>query len=417
MKNALLFYFIFLIGIVLTSCQSKTLEKTYTYTLEKTIEIPIAKEACSPINEILFSDIVKFHGKEVLVHYRPDFYAIHFYDIQNGTLIHTIPTEEYRLSGFHYHNEDSIFIMYENPWLQFEEFLKLIDITGKVKHNYHFDHPYEDPCIFDSYLPEESIRIENPINGMQYKDNKILFTFRSFNGAAIGTEKHTKQKTPILGVYDLASEKVTLSENYWYPNAGEGVYYPSVNSFLSVACFNEKGNPVVRYLFSSTLSEWDLKTNENHSISHPSPLLDTIKPMQKAAYDYPNSYEYHASYYNLLFDPYREMYYSLFKISNDFGNAMQSFTVCDKNMKFNTEIAVDKFNTYNPIFLEDYVVGFERNTENKIILKYYSVELQNKSQTNEVKTLRDSARRTISHQSAWFHKRFPIHLKKNKDVQ
>ncbi len=284
------------------------------------------------------SQLVEIDNANILV-FSVNSKKLSFYDIDKGKKTHEIILDTNKiLNSFYYINKDSILILYKCFYPvsiedESENQMQLIDYNGKIKTKFRFDvadTKWIDKIGLEKLLPliEFDVAIGN---------NAFFTTFSEQNGD-LGTKEFLDNPLPFLMRYNFKEQKFYVSDTNSFPNIKEGDYYPTS---LNVKYFSESVNgfPVIRYLYSSDIFEWDYKNDKLITHKLKSRLLDSVEPFAK-----PTRYHFNKlknGFLHVHFDKYRKLYFLDNYYSDDFyynGTPMYSAIIANEKFEYLGEI-------------------------------------------------------------------------------
>ncbi|HOE38360.1 MAG TPA: hypothetical protein PLG05_02780 [Bacteroidales bacterium] len=379
---------ILIASILLFSCQKQ--EKSIVLNKEKSVLVDLREEPMSIVTPYSVQ-VVNFDNKEVLVAYFFDSNFLYFFDMNNGEILEKTPLGYRRVEGFHVASNDSIFVLYSNQfndgYIDSTNFVRM-NSKGNILDYYAFEHPQiasKDKTLlqkdFAFYPICRSVNL--PKSG-----DLVVLDLTKWYPEDIGTSEFMKTKTPVLAVFDLHDKTFRVCEEYWYPGIKEGVYYPGQDHAYST-CISKSGNPLSRFFFSGTLTEWDVQNNKLITHEFKSQLVDSIYPISKPATHYTN--ELDAQYRTINYDPYRDLYFSVLWFNpNIYGYGAYSLVVSDGSFKYLGEIFYPGIGTWSPLFTKDYIIGFNDDVDGFLSIDFYKIDKGDMQQSDYIKSIKDS---------------------------
>jgi hypothetical protein len=379
-KNTVFILFCF--GCLLLFSCKKNIEKieprVYDIEIAKTINILLEEEDRDWMNMYsLPYDLVDIDKKPMLIVNNSIYKKLSFYDIESGKKVNEIFTDENKiLISYKYINKDSIFCFYEgdydNPDLINANYgqIQLIDNKGNIKRNYIYH--VDNPDIANKGLDiSRIIPPRAPEKILQTSGHNIFFSSESYMYNDLGTTEYINDPTPCLMYYDINKQKINLSKHSVLPYIKEGIYYPTDFDFENM-CMSANNLPLVRYVYSSDVFEWDYANDKIIPYSLKSRLLDTIKPSSKPTYHYSKNLE--AAYTHIFYDKNNELYFSYLYFMDDFyekNNATNSsIIITNKDFEYLGEIYNCSFYP-GELSVKDYFIDYNFTNNDSIIEVYY----------------------------------------------
>src|SRR5574344_655458 len=304
------FIFSFFLIMIFYSCNDNK-PKPSVYELQVIKSKTIALEEGDNFLWIFNSQLVEIDGANVLIMRGSDNgltdNKLSFYDIDKGEKIHEIKFDSTKnLYDFHYISKDSILILYYfQADLPIEEYsenqLQLSDYYGNIKTKFRYD------FAESKWLNKVGMDKLLPIKHIDVVIGNNIFVQTLFEQIGdLGTKEFLENPLPFWMRYDLKEQKFYISDTNSFPNIKKGDYYPTS---LQAKYFSssEDGFPIVRYLYSSDIFEWDYK--EDKLITHKlkSMILDTVEPMSSPSRYYDNRLK--NGFTHIWYDKYRKRYF------------------------------------------------------------------------------------------------------------
>ncbi len=241
---------------------------------------------------IKVGQFIKLDGEEyfvaLLANYHSSPYGIYFYHVKDRRLTHVIKTtsfakRNFMVNSFYMFSKDSILLLlgsYNNrPFIK-DTFIVLVDYNGNLKKAYPNNYSYATKKQWG----------ENTLSYMAYNfykhgypniyNYKLFFTmYPAYRSSPLaGTDLFFEKKLPLFGYYDLLEDSIVMSP-YWFPELKKGNYYPTSGLYFNTnITMNNKNNPVVSFHYSSSVYEWNIKTNTFLPYRLASSYVDSILP-------------------------------------------------------------------------------------------------------------------------------------------
>jgi len=389
MKRFVFFISIFLTSLLWISCSKE--DKEIRLNKEKSVTIDLSDEPIFNTTPFIAQIIQSPEGNDVLLANFYDAAFIYFFDLTDGSLTNKIPIGKRRLEGFHYASKDSIFLLYSNQYndgfIDSTNFV-CIDDKGNIQEYYKINHPNIPNSDNDSIAKEEAFYPICRSTSLPANNDFVVFDLVKWYPEEIGTREFMDHKTPVLATYNFHKNKLNICKKYWYPGIDEGVYYPGQYHSYSTS-LSKDGNPLSRFYFSGTLTEWDVKTNSLIQHQFKSRLLDSIPPISEPRMNFTNELE--AQYRTISYDPYRQLYFSVLWFNpNIYGYGAYSLLVADENLNYQGEIFNPDIGTWSPLFTKDHLIGFSSDEEGILKVNFYTLDHGSLSQDDYISNIKDS---------------------------
>ena len=363
--------------VLLSACHSghtpaEPQKKVFEFKKVKTVSLPMD----DPGYWLSEPQYAVIDGRKTIIIYIDGKRKLVFYDLDTRKKYHEIQLGITQLHTYQYINKDSIFLHYTNHGYVDTNQFSLIDYDGKVKRRYWFKNDIvwnsnnslvsSDSAVYPSLLA----------NSLEKTGDKFFFFLRKKGAYNIGTKEFMTHRVPVVSMYDLKTQKLTISKKMWYPYIKEGVYYPSDFNYLNY-CMSRNGLPLIRYFYSSSLFEWDYRTDFVKQYTLKSYLIDTIMPMEKPGSSSENTVD--AMYLSVSYDAYRKLYFSVLMFSPDYyGPGNWSMIIADENLRYIGEVYKPKMVSFSPVFTKDYILEV-RMSKTGLNVNYYKLVEKNES--------------------------------------
>ncbi len=361
--------------------------KKISFEKVKEVKLPLGKHLEAGIDHVKYEII---DGEEILIIAYWASRKLVFYNINTQNIINEFEFER-NLYDFKYISKDSILLLYKNRQLHYnDKQLVLVNFNGKEQHKYVYNNKLIN---YKNDILSEELAVYPSLFGNKielFNDNIFLFLNKQ-KEYKIGTDSFFINKSPIVSYYNTKTEKLTTSENLWYPFIQPRDYYPSDFPTLHY-CMSNDSLPLIRFFYSSKLFKWDYRNDKITEYSLKSKFLDTIPPMYHPSYF--SDSKIPAMYYSINYDKYNELYYSTIYFSYDIYNGgSNSLIIADKNLNYIGEVFAPKINGYNPIFTKDYIISTRESKTGGFYIEYYKLKLtdiSNADYENYISSIKDT---------------------------
>ena len=368
-------YLFLLVAILFASCKVEN-NTLLEYKKIKTVQLENSSGFIA-----LGQQIAQVDGAETLI-LSCDDYKLRFYDLEKNLLIKEIKLDVAALDAFEFINKDSIFILYGNKYSEQgyidTDYFVLMNYDGKVVKGFSIKNPLVWSNENQPISTDKAIYPTLSTNDIGFFENKVFFFLNKMNPKNIGSAAFIENASPIASFYDLSIDSLTVSNSLWYPGITEGVFYPS--DFAPMYYTLSHNNlPLIRFYYTSKIYEWDYKEDKTREISMKTQFCDSILPLQYETTYSDNNIE--GMYLQIHYDPYRELYFSIFLFSPDiYGMGVWTQMIYDKNFQLVSEIFQPEMDAFNPIFTENYIVNVSNSLDGQIRVNYWKLERSEENQ-------------------------------------
>lgn len=282
---------------LLNSCNSQVINKIkWDFIKENKYEI------INTDNIPLFPSIVNENGKTYLTFFNDDNKVIYKYNFGNSKIEDSIPIRilpNNQIWAVKYHTKDSIFVVYnasQNENYNHTGTIIMINSKGNLINSFNLKGlPIKcDEC--GSVKNENLEYISMKYGNLLFEHNNLYIQMESYNYNP-GDENYNKIFHPVSASINI-KDNTTKIHPIKIPNK-IGFYFPKRNEVIT-ACLNQNNNLIIGFNNSSSIIEFDNKTNKQTYLKINSVFGDTVisnNEFAKSQDDYTqNSYE--RIYYN-----------------------------------------------------------------------------------------------------------------------
>jgi hypothetical protein len=202
------------------------------------------------------------------------------YDFNKQNIAINIPIpERKRIYDIYFHNQDSIFILFQPERNLHDNTLFLIDNKGRVENNYKLN----GANIISSYNPdynEKTVRYIRFYSELCYENNSLFFhTKKLKDGNTFIGDKKSDRK-PFTGIGSLNAETQTFEyfEELIYPNINKDIYYPDGYEHPFITLTGNEYELLVSFRYTPRILRYNYKDRTIKEYAElKSFFIDTIK--------------------------------------------------------------------------------------------------------------------------------------------
>ncbi|HET8860525.1 DUF4221 family protein [Marivirga sp.] len=251
-----------------------------------------------------------------------DFQTLNFYSFDSLEFSKKIelkeegPTATPDISSSYYHNSDSIFLFSLT-----NQFLFLIDENYEMINKYNLRNFTLPESMKSENIPGEiSFFSVSKNNYFEFpfvfspNHNKLYFQLSIHNNIPKYKRLQSIYNLPNIGVLDISGENVTIEYKKNWPESFSSNIIP--NNPYNILAKGENSQPIVNYIYSSATYSIESKeqvfipsNNAEDNIT----LFDVSKYKSYSDEDELNGIIHDEGYFNLVYDPFRKLYYKIFK--------------------------------------------------------------------------------------------------------
>lgn len=336
--------------ILLISCKNKDSKN-------KLLKIDVIKTQTISIKDVSYQintrpEIIQLNNKHYLT-YISDFSFLNIISVDNPEIRRKIKIPIGDVFNVEFLNSDSILLVYNlHENFQDKYHLILIDTTGKVIKKVSLSRFL--PCI-KSYITI------TPFNA--FFNQYYIFRIKT-DERIIKPDK--EQFCPQIAAYDFVNDTVIYNKELFYPDYPKNLHLKDNPEVIYISTFKNK-NPLIRYVYSPYIYEWDIKNNKTTKHLIQSQIVDSIYNL--------NNY-INAVFTEVKYNPYRgNFFFSCLPTLNEAEVYKTFFIVTDSLNNYITETTdIDYFN--NVYFGKDMNINI-RVSSDKIILTYFTYYFEN----------------------------------------
>lgn len=264
-----------------------------------------------------------------------------------------------KIQGFHYINDDSIFVLLGTIYE--DTALILINSKGKIIRNNYLQHP----LIYKMYANQGFYPLIYFFNNLVVANNKVLMPvyFVPYTRSHFASEQFYKHTYPLVAYYDLKADSITFLDKIWYSFLRKDYFYPENYRFIGLSKTFDN-NLLISFSYALTFQEYNLKNQAINNFKLKSFLVDTILPSAEPLNDRNKSLDFKVN--NIQYDSYFKQYYFNIGTSKlyEYKNVL---VITDE--KFNTigETFFPKL-AYNLCFTEKYIYSFDYNYKSDSVI-------------------------------------------------
>lgn len=292
-----------------------------------------------------------------------------FYDLKSYKEYHSVPISKSRdIKNFSFVNKDTIFVFYDEKQINYGTYepiyMQQVDFSGNTKLcDYNID-TLNFTKNTDLRLP---FMIESNIQPTII-DGNVFFMTQTSSIDNIGSNDYLNHFFPLFAYYNSKTKKIKASNTIQFPHIKEGIFYKTTYRKLNY-CTSSNNLPLLRFFYSSTLFEWDYKTDMITSHTLQSKIVDSIQPLNENSL--PESLE--AVYGSIHYDKYNKIYYSFLHLNQAlYGNYYTLLILADENFNYLGEILNPKLGS-NIQFYEDNIITYYYSNDS-IHVKFKKLE-------------------------------------------
>jgi hypothetical protein len=283
--------------LILNSCNSQVINKIkWEFIKENKYEI------VNTDNVPLFPSTINENNKTYLTFFNDDNKVIYRYNIETSKIEDSIPIKvlpNNQVWAINYHSKDSIFVVYnasQNENYNHTGTIIMVNSKGELIKSFSLKGlPVKcDECgsIKEEHLEYISMKYGN----LLFEDNNLYIQMECYNYNP-GDENYNKIFHPVSASIDVTKNTAKVHPII-IPNKIYS-YYPKRNEVIA-SCLNENSNLIIGYNNSSSVTQFDPKTNKQTYFKINSVFGDTVfsnNEFSKTQDDYTqNSHE--RIYYN-----------------------------------------------------------------------------------------------------------------------
>jgi len=293
------------------------------YTVAKSIEIPLEADVQYAHSQIQLVDEDKFVGLD------RNFSKLDFFSLSKNEFLFSTqfekdgPNRIYPVSSFYYHNKDSIFLFS----LAASSF-QLINHKAEVKALYRMDDNRFPANISKGIKGTEGqfFPIAITENGEFHfpftydsKTNELLVNIVADSYLEGFNDRQTIYSGPIISNFDLKTQEFTAFKGRWPSSIYHQKMTPN-NAFTNFCLNSDNQDVLINFynaseIFSVKKDEF-FKVESNHSKGNIT-FFDIENKKEYSTEEELDALNNDEAYVNLIYDPYQNLYYRIFKFSND----------------------------------------------------------------------------------------------------
>lgn len=377
MKKIILFSV--LIISILISCKKKDTKVFYEYKFVPidSFALPLKDSVHNLPRDLQFvnTDTAKY----LFVYYRYDFITV--YNLDTRQIVKKIPLRKYsKIYSFNAVSFDSIFVIYNSSYFDYfsDSLIQLINSDGKILRNY--------PISYKHYFRTRNNDTDNvnilylihtPFHKMPYINGNLFFVIDRLKKRYIGDSLSRATELPPVGYINTKTGKLSfINFPVFYPPEA---YYYSANSLFNKIFVSADTNLLFISMQSPNIYEYNFSTKKIQKHRLVSVVFDTIAPLSVKKKVGPFYFaEEKGSFDDVVYDPYRQLYYRTIDLPDKFYKNSCIFVVADKNFnKLGEAILPKDYFTYM-LFDKDYILMINKKktfaTEGKIFFTKFKIE-------------------------------------------
>ncbi len=354
-KIAILFLF-----FVIVSCETKkdNTIKTITWKLVEEISLPVADYYNMPWG----TTIIETDTANILMFYQDN--VVLAYNLSTKKIISKMELPE-RIDIAQFRNSDSLFVLLLQEDYSYDSCLYLFDINGKVKKVYSFYNDSNFRAFFKPGNKDSSLYTTN-IDYLYSKNDNFYFSVSKLYFDLINDSSFNAVKTPIVGHFNIKSEKFYFDSIFQYPDLKPNQLLSKGYLFPPMQIVKDK--LLVGFFYTPDVYIYSIKTKSLEQKELKSLFLDSIKYSGTSPYELENFYGY------FYYDKYKEMLYRyVYPVEN-----IQTLQMFDTNFNIIGESILPK-DMRRLLITEDgyYSVNLKKtfSSEDKIIIDKYEISV------------------------------------------
>ncbi len=257
--------------------------------------------------------------------------------------------------NFHYHNPDSIFLLYSDSENEsyHDSLIFLCNNLGDVLKCYSLK---EAPVFLHTKKTlkenEQVYLFFNWDSPITYNNNNLFLHFipqASYLGDTVF------QNSQIAGYIDVVENKFH-SINLKYPEINFGKEFYNVYDSYFFSNIAHDGDIIYAFKYSPTIIKYNYKTGKSNRFQIKSSVFDTIYSAKKineiaSGHDFNSPYP---KYYKLQYDKFRNLYYRFVLLPEQYGNKNFMVIVADTSFNVVAEGFTYKEKQHEFMFTDDY---------------------------------------------------------------
>lgn len=306
--------------LILLSCSKSEVKENpnLSYTILKSIEIPIAADVQYAHSQIQLVDEDKFVGLD------QNFRKLDFFSLKENKFLYATefknegPDQIYPVSSFFYHNKDSIFLFSLDA-----SAFQIINQDGQVMKIIRMDENQYPSNISDNIVGSDKLFFPISITEMGMihipfyycSDNKELIVNTIPNTELEGfNDRQSFYSAPITSNFDLQQLEFNKFSGRW-PKIYDQKNTP--NNPFNNFCFNKVNQDIIINFYNAA-DIYSLKGDKFFTVKSNNEkgdftLFDIDSKRDYSVDEEMESFDHDEGYVNIIFDSYENLYYRIFK--------------------------------------------------------------------------------------------------------